>query len=108
MKLRSLAAVAALSVSLSSLISGAALAQDRVAATLAAPVAAKVRIVAGGGVFACEGATCVAVSAPSRAASTAACKALAKEVGVVTTFASENKSLTAEDLARCNAGAKGV
>lgn len=103
MKLRSLAAVAALSVSM---FAGSALADGRIAAALDAPVAAKTKVVAGGAVFVCEGAECVSTQAPSRALTAAACKALAKEVGRVAAFGGETKSLDAEDLARCNASAK--
>lgn len=104
MKLRILAACAALSVSM---FAGAALADGRVAAALETPVAAKTKIVAGGAVFVCEGAECVSTAAPSRAMTSAACKALAKEVGRVSAFGGETKSLDAEDLGRCNGAAKG-
>jgi hypothetical protein len=104
MKLRTLAAVAALSVSM---FAGAALADGRVAAALEAPIAAKTKIVAGGAVFVCEGAECVSLSAPSRAITAVSCKALAKEVGRVSAFGGETKSLDADDLGRCNASAKG-
>jgi hypothetical protein len=104
MKLRTLAAVAALSVSM---FAGAALADGRVAAALEAPIAAKTKIVAGGAVFVCEGAECVSTAAPSRAMTSAACKSLAKEVGRVSAFGGETKSLDADDLTRCNGAAKG-
>ena len=103
MKLRTLAAVAALSVSM---FAGAALADGRVAAALEAPIAAKTKIVAGGAVFVCEGAECVSLSAPSRAVTAVSCKALAKEVGRVSAFGGETKSLDADDLGRCNVTAK--
>ena len=79
MKLRSLAAVAALSTAL---FAGAALADGRIAAALDQPLAAKTKVVAGGAVFVCEGAECVSTQAPSRALTAVACKALAKEVGL--------------------------
>jgi hypothetical protein len=104
MKLRTLAACAALSASL---FGGAALADGRVAAALETPVAAKTKIIAGGAVFVCEGAECVSTAAPSRAMSSGACKALAKEVGRVSAFGGETKSLDAEGLGRCNLAAKG-
>jgi len=103
MKLRSLAAVAALSVSM---FAGAALADGRIAAALESPVAAKTKVVAGGAVFVCDGAECVSTAAPSRALTAVACKALAKEVGRVAAFGGETKSLDADDLQRCNAAAK--
>jgi hypothetical protein len=46
-------------------------------------------------------------SAPSRALTAVSCKALAKEVGRVSAFGGETKSLDADDLTRCNASAKG-
>jgi hypothetical protein len=104
MKLRTLAACAALSVSM---FAGAALADGRIAATLENPVAAKTKIVAGGAVFVCEGAECVSVAAPSRALTSAACKTIAKEVGRVSAFGGDTKSLDADGLTRCNLAAKG-
>ncbi|ENZ81000.1 MULTISPECIES: hypothetical protein [Caulobacter] len=105
MKLRSLAAVAALSTAL---FAGAALADGRIAAALDQPLAAKTKVVAGGAVFVCEGAECVSTQAPSRALTAVACKALAKEVGHISAFGGETKSLDADDLTRCNASAKGA
>lgn len=105
MKLRILAAVAALTTLMSA---GSALADGRIAAALDQPVAAKTKVVAGGAVFVCEGAECVSTQAPSRALTAVACKALAKEVGRVAAFGGETKSLDADDLTRCNAVAKGA
>ena len=81
MKLRTLAAVAAVSVSM---FAGAAFADGRIAAALDAPVPAKTKVVAGGAVFVCEGSECVSA------------------------FGGETRSLDAEDLTRCNASAKGA
>jgi hypothetical protein len=105
MKLQSLAAVAVLS---SCLFAGSAFADGRVAVSLESPAAAKAKIIAGGAVFVCEGSECVAVAAPSRALSVISCKALAKEVGRVTAFSGEAKTLDADELTRCNASAKGA
>lgn len=104
MKLRTLAAVAAVSVSM---LAAPAFADGRIAVALDAPVAAKTKVVAGGAVFVCEGVECVSAQAPSRAFTAVACKALAKEVGRVSAFGGETKSLDADDLTRCNAVAKG-
>ena len=103
MKLRTLAAVSALSVAM---FAGAALADVRVAAALETPVSAKTKIVAGGAVFVCDGAECVAASAPTRAITAASCKALVREVGRVSAFGGEAKSLDTDDLDRCNLSAK--
>lgn len=108
MKLRTLAAVAAVSVFMfAGPLAGSALADGRIAAALDAPVAAKTKVVAGGAVFVCDGAECVSTQAPSRALTAVACKALAKEVGHISAFGGETKSLDADDLTRCNASAKG-
>ena len=99
MKLRMLTAAAVLSLS----FAGAAWADGKITASLKTPVAAKTKIVAGGAVFTCEGASCVALTAPSRSATTAGCKALAKEVGALTAFGSDRKPLQGADLEACNA-----
>ncbi len=104
MKLQSLAAAAALTVSL--FTAGSALADGRIAVALENPVAAKTKVVAGGAVFVCDGAECVSTAAPSRALTAVACKALAKEVGPVAAFGGDTKTLDADDLTRCNASAK--
>ena len=102
MKLRTLTAAVVLSLA----FAGSAFADGRVIATLEAPVAARTKVIAGGAVFACDGAECVALSAPSRALTAAACKAIAKEVGRVSAFAGATKALDADELGRCNAAAK--
>ena len=104
MKLHSLAAAAALTTVM---FAGSAFADGRIAVALDQPLAAKTKVVAGGAVFVCEGAECVSAQAPSRALTAVACKALAKEVGRVSAFGGETKSLDADDLTRCNASAKG-
>ena len=99
MKAMLLAAVAAFS------LAGAASAADRIVAQLEAPVAAKTKIVAGGSLWNCEGATCVAAQQSSGATSVRACKSLAKEVGRLTAFGAERVSFAAEQLSKCNAAA---
>ena len=107
MKLQSLAAVAALSSAMAvSMFAGSAFADGRIAVALENPLAAKTKVVAGGAVFVCDGAECVSTAAPSRALTAVACKALAKEVGRVSAFGGETKSLDADDLTRCNVSAK--
>ena len=98
MKLRTLAAAAILSAS----FAAPAFAAGNISVALQAPVAAKTKVVAGGAVFSCVEATCVAANAPTRALTAATCKAVVKEVGAVTAFAGDRKSLEADDLARCN------
>jgi len=101
MNLRMLTAVAVLSLS----FAGAAFADGRVSASLKTPVAARTKVIVGGALFVCDGAACVAETAPSRALTVASCKALVKEVGVVTAFGGDQKQLADDDLARCNAAA---
>ena len=97
MKLRTLAAAAILSASFA-----APAFAGTINVALQAPVAAKTKVVAGGAVFSCVEATCVAANAPTRALTAATCKAVVKEVGAVTAFTGDRKSLEADDLARCN------
>ena len=100
MKLRTLAAAAILSASFA-----APAFAGTINVALQAPVAAKTKVVAGGAVFSCVEATCVAANAPTRALTAATCKAVVKEVGAVTAFAGDRKSLEADVLARCNGAA---
>ena len=103
MKLQSLATAAILSTCL---FAGSAFADGRIAVSLETPAAAKTKIIAGGAVFVCEGAECVAATAPDRTLSVISCKALAKEVGRVTAFSGAAKTFDADELSRCNASAK--
>lgn len=99
MKLRTLAAAAILSASFAA---PAFAAGGNITVSLQAPVAAKTKVVAGGAVFSCVDATCIAQDAPTRALSAKVCKAVAKEVGAVAAFGSERRTLEADDLAQCN------
>jgi hypothetical protein len=101
MKLQILAACAAL-VSLSA--AGSAFAEDAVTAKLAAPVAAKVKFIAGGAIFNCDGDVCTANAATSQTFATATCKTIADKVGPVASFAGR-KPLDSDKLADCNAKA---
>ena len=100
MKLLTLAAVAALSLT----FAGSAFADSQVVATLKAPVAAKTKVLAGGAVFTCEGSTCTALSVSDRTVTTAGCKDLVKAVGAIASLGGA-KSLSDDKLAKCNAGA---
>lgn len=99
MKLRILAVAAILSASFAA---PALAAGGTINVSLSTPVAAKTKIVAGGAVFTCAYANCIAQNAPSRALTAATCKAVVKEVGPVAAFGTERKTLAADDLARCN------
>jgi hypothetical protein len=100
MKLQVLAAAAVLSLS----FAGVASAADRMTAALEQPVAAKIKVVAGGAVWTCEGATCSATATTSRSTTFRACADLAKEVGRVSSYGGKSL-LQAEQLGKCNASA---
>ena len=100
MKLQILAACAAL-VSLSA---APALAGDAITAKLATPVAAKVKFIAGGAIFNCEGDVCVALAPSSNTFAASTCKTIADKVGPVASFGGV-KSLAEDKLADCNAKA---
>jgi hypothetical protein len=100
LKLQFLAACAALAT----LAAGSASAADAVTAKLAAPVAEKVKFIAGGAMFNCEGDTCVAAASTSQTFATATCKTIADKVGVVAAFEGR-RALDQDKLADCNAKA---
>jgi hypothetical protein len=100
MKLQILAACAALAT----LTAGSAMAGDIVTAKLSAPVAEKVKFIAGGAMFNCEADSCVALAPTSQTFSTSTCKTIADKVGVVASFEGR-KSLDGSRLADCNAKA---
>jgi hypothetical protein len=101
MKLTLATACAVFSLSLA----GAASADSRITATLEAPQAGHAKLIAAHAVWNCQAGTCVAQLAPDDAASVSACKDLAKQVGRLTAYAAESKSLDAGALARCNTAA---
>ncbi|MGI8841380.1 MAG: CC_3452 family protein [Caulobacteraceae bacterium] len=101
MKLALATACAVFSLSLA----GAALADSRVIATLAAPGPAHAKFIAADAVWNCDAATCVAALAPDGAAGLSGCKDLAKKVGPLAAYASERRSLDSAALAKCNTAA---
>ena len=100
MKLQILAACAAL-VSLSA---GSAFAGEPITAKLSAPVAEKVKFIAGGAIFNCEGDTCIALAPTSTTFAASTCKTIADKVGPVAAFTGA-KALSEDRLADCNAKA---
>lgn len=93
------AATAFASVSFAAVTADAA---EPVVAKLRDAVPAKTKVIAGGAVFVCDGAECVAASPSSRTIATAACKELAKSVGPVAAFGDSRKQLADDKLAACN------
>ena len=100
MKLQILAACAAL-VSLSA---GSAFAGDTITAKLQAPVAQKVKFIAGGAIFNCEADACVALAPSTSTFGTDTCKIIADKLGPVTAFGGA-RTLGEDKLATCNAKA---
>ena len=73
-------------------------------AKLAAPVSKPVKVIADSAVFMCEGDTCTGTL--TKPATVRGCKAIAKEAGVVVSYARQDKALTGDELAKCNASAQ--
>lgn len=102
MKLRTLAAACAATATLT--IGSAAAAGEPVTAKLQAPVAEKVKFIAGGAMFTCEADACVAGAPTSQTFAISTCKTIADKVGPVAAF-SGRKTLDESRLADCNAKA---
>ena len=99
MKLQTLAAACAALVTLSAT---SAFAAEPVTAKLQQPVAEKIKLIAGGAMFTCEGDACVASAPGSETFSTAACKTIAGKVGPVAAFTGR-KAFDDARLTQCNA-----
>lgn len=93
--------VAAGAIALASL-STQAFAFNPISVTLAAPAERPSRPIAGGRIFDCADATCVARQSELTDLSVSTCKALARRVGEITAFTTGSHALTAEQLAQCN------
>ncbi len=83
------------------LSAGQALAADAITARLAAPVPERVKFIAGGAMFICEGDICLALTPTSRTFGVSTCKAVTEKVGVVSAF-SGRTALDDAKLAACN------
>jgi len=94
-----LAAVAGLAF-----LSAPALAADLGAVKLAAPVAKTVKVIADSAVYVCNGDACS--GAALKPPTVRGCKAIVKEAGVVVSYEADGRSLSADDLAKCNAAAE--
>jgi hypothetical protein len=94
----------ALIVAIMILASTAALADtSRYTATLAQPLAAKKELIVNGNMFRCEGSTCILVSRPADPGSLHTCRALQRQVGVLTAYGVAGDEFDATKLAQCNA-----
>ena len=85
---------------------GAALADSLITAKLAAPQTEPVKLVAASAVWDCAADSCFAGVAPDDALGVSGCKELAKQVGRLSSYAFDGKSLDDKSLARCNTAAK--
>ncbi len=99
MKFAIAAACAALS------LAGAAFADTTVTATLNSPQTGHSKILAAHAVWNCEGSTCVASSVPDETAGVSGCKDLAKSLGPISGYVSDEKTLDAAALEKCNKSA---
>lgn len=99
MKLALITALAAVS------FAGAAFADATVTATLDQSQSGHVQLIASDAVWNCAGATCVARPAPDTATGVSGCRALARQIGRISSYSSDQKTLDAGALAKCNAAA---
>jgi hypothetical protein len=98
--------IAAACLAASLTLASHALADGRTVATLQQPVAAKTEFTVHGGVWRCEGSTCVASYTPDQSFTTSQCHDVAKQAkSPVTDFKDEQShSLQPAALEKCNAG----
>jgi len=84
---------------------GTAMAGTAFTATLETPMTEVEEVVAAKSIWVCAEAVCAA-ELNRKSATVRTCKQVAKEVGALASFESENGALSAEDLAKCNEVAK--
>ncbi len=77
-------------------------AAEPVVAKLRTATEKKVRFVAGGTIFRCEGSECVAASPSYRAISLEACKEISRRLGAIESLGDSRRSLGADRIAACN------
>jgi len=103
MKLAAAAALAAATLTLAP----PALADGLTTATLRQPVDGKVQIIAHDSIWDCSGTTCVSANTPDNTFSVSQCHDVARKVGAIVDFGNEfKKTLTADQIDKCNAGLK--
>jgi hypothetical protein len=87
-------------------LAGAALADSQITAKLEAPQSAPAKLIAASAVWNCEADTCVASIAPDDAVGVSGCKDLAKQVGRLSAYVADSRTLDDKALAKCNTAAK--
>ena len=98
--LRTTALVAALAA-----LAAPAFAASTFVAQLETPVAEQERFVANKALWSCEGDTCTA-ELTRKSPTVRSCRKFVKEIGPITTFGTDDKALSDEDVAACNESAK--
>jgi hypothetical protein len=94
--------LAVIAIIASALAGSAAVADSPVTATLVSPVSGSTESVAGGAVFSCKGATCVAESDTSQLDDIGMCRDLARQLGAVAKFG----AMSAANVGKCNGAAR--
>ena len=85
---------------------GAVLADSQITAKLEAPQSGHAKLIAASAVWNCEADTCFAAMAPDDAVGVSGCKELARQVGRLSTYTFDRRSLDDKSLAKCNTAAK--
>lgn len=95
-------------LAIAALFAQPALAADPVPvrATLAAPLAAPLRVTSSAATWSCTGATCTGPASNARLGDARACRELVKAAGAAATYTGTRGEMSADDLARCNKAAK--
>jgi hypothetical protein len=83
-----------------------ALADGPTVATLQQPLAVKTQFIANGAIWDCEQSTCVAANPPAQSFGISQCHDVARRAGPVAEFKTGGRTLAADLLERCNAGAQ--
>jgi hypothetical protein len=97
-----LAAALATGLMLSMFTAGSASAMEPVVAKLRAATEKKVKFVAAGTIFQCEGTQCVAAVPNYRTITLEACRQLSRRFGAIDSLGDARRSLSSEKLATCN------
>lgn len=97
-----LAPALATGLMLATLTAASASAAEPVVAKLRAATEKKVKFVAGGTVFQCEGTECVGAVPNYRAVTLEACTQLSRRFGAIESLGDARRSLSSDKLAACN------
>jgi hypothetical protein len=75
-----------------------------VTAKLAKPISSPQKPIANGAIFTCAADTCISNSPPSQTLADRACRQLAKAVGPVSSYGTDDKQFDSAKLGACNGG----